>query len=609
MCGIYAYLGDKKSYGEVKLGLEKLAYRGYDSAGIVSVSKGKFLYSKVVGHPENLPDLSHKSKISIGHTRWATHGRPSQDNAHPHFSNNNKIALVHNGIIENYYEIKEFLKTKNFQFYSETDTELIPNLIQFYYNGSAYEEAIAKALRDIKGAYALVISNLNFPNEVIVVRQGSPVAIGKDTKGNFHISSDLRSFPSIVSEILTVDEGKIVKVELEGGVTVKTLNGQIEKVNFEKNNDIIVDYKLGKYSHFLEKEIFEQPIYVRNALSGRVDLNQKIFKLGGIAEKIDQILEADEVIFTGCGSAYYASCIGAQIFENYTRIRTRVIPAGELKYLNPVISEKTVMISVSQSGETADTLGCIKMAKNHHALNLGIINVVNSAIAREVHAGIYIRAGEEKSVASTKSVLNQIIAIILLSLIIASKKNLSVLEYESIVAEINSLPQKIEMILSDAKKIKKVAEKYSDYKNMICIGRGLLDPVAKEGALKIKEISYIHAEGYSAAELKHGPLALIDEDMPTIAMVNSGVLEEKMLSNIMEIKSRLGKVIAIVDDKVSAEVMNSVDDYIQIPSSTNEIFNPILFLIPLQLFSYYIALANNRPIDRPRNLAKSVSVE
>ena len=610
MCGIYAYLGEKKSYPEVKLGLERLAYRGYDSAGIVSIVKDKFISSKVVGHPENLPDLNIKSKISIGHTRWATHGKPSQENAHPHFSNDNKIAVVHNGIIENYYEIKDFLKVNGYSFYSQTDTELVPNLIQYYYsNGLSYEEAILKALKDIKGAYALVISNIDYPHKLTIARQGSPVGVGRDKKGNLYISSDLRSFPNLVNEILSVDEGKLAFVELGGDILIKNLNGKIEEAIFEKNKEKIIDYKLGHYKHFLEKEIFEQPIYVRNALSGRIDLGQKIFKLGGITEKLDKILSADEVIFTGCGSAFYAAVIGSQIFEHYTRIRTRAIPAGELKYLNPVISNKTVLISVSQSGETADTLGCIKMAKNFQATNLGIVNVVNSAIAREVDAGIYIRAGEEKSVASTKSVLNQIIAMILLSIIVASKINLSPLEYESLIREINALPQKIESILEQSQTIKVIAEKYHNYKNLLCIGRGILEPVAKEGALKIKEISYIHAEGYSAAELKHGPLALIDEEMPTIALVNGGVLEEKMLSNIREIKSRSGRVIGIVDDKVSDEIIHSVDDFIKIPASTNKALDSILFLIPLQLFAYYISLANNRPIDRPRNLAKSVSVE
>lgn len=610
MCGIYGFIGNNDSFKEVKSGLEKLSYRGYDSAGISSINDGQYLLSKVVGHPENLPDLELTSKISIGHTRWATHGVPSSENAHPHISNDGKISLVHNGIIENYYELKKFLLEQNFKFYSETDTEIIPNLIQFYLqNINNLELAILNALKEIKGAYAIVFCHLDFPEQVFVARSGSPIAIGKDSNLNIHISSDINSFSPLVERFIAIEEKKFVTIKLCGNIVIKNLDGKIERVSFEKTQNNNLSYNLGSFSSFLEKEIFEQPIYIRNAISGRVDLNEKIFKLGGVLRAVDKILESEEVIFTGCGSAYYAAKVGSQIFESYTRIRSRAIPAGELKYLNPVINKYTTLISVSQSGETADTLGCIKMAKNHGATNIGIVNVVNSTIAREVDCGIYIRAGEERSVASTKSVLNQILSMIMLAIITASKRSLSAIEYESLVFEISGLPSKIENILLLSESIRTIAEKYKDSKNLLFIGRNLLEPIAKEAALKTKEISYVHAEGYSAAELKHGPLALIDEEMVTIALVNSGPMEDKMLSNIKEIKSRLGKVIAIIDDKVSEEIIKSVDDYIVIPSVTNKILDPILFLIPCQLIAYYIALLNSRSIDRPRNLAKSVTVE
>jgi len=609
MCGIFGYIGGEDSHQRVKLGLEGLAYRGYDSAGIVSVVNNKFEENKCVGHPEELLDLDIESNLSIGHNRWATHGAPSALNAHPHFSNDGKIALVHNGIIENYYEISDFLEKNNFSFYSDTDTELIPNLIQYYMGNLNIVDATIAAMNDIRGAYAMAFIHINHPEKIIIARLGSPVCVGRDASGGIYVSSDAGALPQSVKEVMDIGDGKLVVADSCGSVVVKNLEGNTLEHKFEEAEIKEKNYTIGSFNHFLEKEIFEQPIYLRNAISGRVNIDKKIIKLSGISGHIQSILDAEEIIYTGCGSAYYAACIGAQSMESVARKRVRVMPAGDLKYYNPVINEKTVLIAVSQSGETADTIGCIKMAKNHGATTLGVVNVVNSTISRMVDSGIYIRAGEEVSVASTKSVINQMMAMISLAVLVGSKRDLSELEYESLISELHCLPNMIDKVLLESGMIEEIAKKYANYSNMLCIGRGALEHIAKEAALKIKEISYIHAEGYSAAELKHGPLALIDENMPTLAMVASGPMEGKMLSNIREIKSRGGAVIGVVSSDVSKETRRVLDEIIEVPACSNKLLEPLLFLVPCQLFSYFLAKENGRCIDRPRNLAKSVTVE
>jgi len=610
MCGIFGYIGGDNSHQEVKLGLERLAYRGYDSAGIVSIVNNKFEENKCLGHPEELLDSDIKSNLSIGHNRWATHGEPSVLNAHPHFSNDKKIALVHNGIIENYCEINKFLKKNGFSFYSDTDTELIPNLIQHYMKNLDIVDATIAAMNHIRGAYAMVFVHIDYPNQINVARLGSPVCLGRSDSGSICISSDTNSLPLSTKEVMTIDDGKLVIANSDGNIIVKNLEGNTLEHKFETASiKKEKNYEIGDFSHFLEKEIYEQPIYLRNALSGRVNLDKGLIKLSGISDYIEDILNAEDIIYTGCGSAYYAACIGAQAMESIARKRVRAMSAGELKYYNPVMNEKTVLIAISQSGETADTIGCIKMAKNHGVTTLGVINVVNSTISRMVDAGVYIRAGEEVSVASTKSVTNQIVTMLSLAILVGSKKDLSILRYESLISELHSLPNIIDTILTEDNKIQRIAKKYANYNNVLCIGRGYLKHVAKEAALKIKELSYIHAEGYSAAELKHGPLALIDKSVPTLALITSGPMEEKMLSNIREIKSRGGKVIGIVNSDVSKETKKVLDDIIEIPSCSNKMLNSLTFLVPCQLLSYYLARENGHHIDRPRNLAKSVTVE
>jgi len=610
VCGIFGYIGGENSYGEVKSGLERLSYRGYDSAGIASVSSGSFQILKCTGHPEDLEDSNVLSGLSIGHNRWATHGTPSLKNAHPHVSNDGKIALVHNGIVENYSEIKNLLISNGFELYSDTDTELIPNLIQHFFNECGdISIATTSAMSHIRGAYAIVFLHLDYPEQINIARLGSPVCIGRSKQGEYYISSDENSLSMNVDDVMIIDDNKFATISKEGGVKIRNLNGENVPAIFREANINHGNYSLGEHGSYLEKEIFEQPIYIRNALAGRVNGLDTSIRLGGVSEHISEICNADEIIFTGCGSAYYAACIGAYAMEGLARKRTRVLPAGELKYNNVVMDDKTVLISVSQSGETADTIGCIKNAKNHNVSLLGVVNTPNSTISRMVDAGIYIRAGNEISVASTKAVLNQIVAMISLAAVVASQRDYSPLSYEGLINELLKAPTSIENILSISGDIEKISKKYSKYNSMICIGRGALTPIAMEAALKIKEISYIHAEGYSAAELKHGPLALICEDVPTIAFVDAGVIEEKMLSNIREIKSRGGRVLGVVSDACSQEVMDSVDDLIVVPNCSYKVLSPINFLIPAQLLSYYLARNRGLPIDRPRNLAKSVTVE
>ncbi len=611
MCGIFGAIGKENVFYDVKPALERLSYRGYDSAGIAALDGDKFKVIKCLKHPENLEEIKFSSNAVIGHNRWATHGKPSIKNAHPHLSNDGKIALVHNGIIENYPELKSFLLDKGFKFYSDTDTEIIPNLIQYFYSKcNDIEEAVKLSAKEISGAYAILFMHTDFKEKLFIVKLGSPVCIGQDDGSKTFICSDFASLPVSTKTAVPIEDGKFITVDSDKNIIVKALSGKIDNIKLE---NIEVDPELhscGDYNSFFEKEIIEQVDTVSNAIRGRVIIDPPQIRLAGISENIEDILKSKEVIFTGCGSALCAAQVGAFAMENMARIRSRAISAGELKYYNPVIDKDTILIAVSQSGETADTLGCIRMAKERGAKCIGIVNVPNSAIAREVSSGIHIRAGTEVSVASTKAVTNQIIAMISMAALVASKKDLSSVAYESFILELHKLPSIIKDILKQNDKIKEIATKYKDVGNMICIGRNSLEPIANEIALKIKELSYIHAEGYSAAELKHGPLALISEDFPVIALVGSGVIAEKILSNIREVKSRDGKVIAIIEEaEYSDKIISEVDDYIVIPSISHRVISTIPYMVVGQLLALHLAELNNRTVDRPRNLAKAVSVE
>lgn len=610
MCGIFGVISKEDISEEVQPALERLSYRGYDSAGIAYSYKDGFKLIKCLGHPENLSDMRVKSHLAIGHNRWATHGKPSVQNAHPHLSNDGKIALVHNGIIENYSELKQFLEERGFEFFSETDTEIIPNLLQYFYEQKKdIEKAIIETSLKISGAYAIVFIHSDFKENLFILKLGSPVCIGKDSERTF-VCSDMASLPISTKTAVPIEDDKYIIIDADQDITMKSLNGKKMRLTLSEVEINPELHTLGEYESFLEKEIHSQVYTVRNAISGRVSIDNIEVKLSGIDESIDDIMNCKEIIFTGSGSALYAARIGAFAMENMARIRTRAIPAGELKYYNPVIDSDTVLIAVSQSGETADTLGCVKMAKERGATCIGIVNVPNSAIAREVDSGIYIRAGSEISVASTKAVTNQIIAMISMAALLASKKDLSSLSFEKFIKELHDLPDLITEVLNNKEEIKSVAKKYKDCDNIICIGRNVLEPIAGEIALKIKELSYIHAEGYSAAELKHGPLALICKDFPVIALVGNGIIAEKMLSNIREVKSRDGRIIAIVEKSgFNDKIISEVDDCIVIPDVNYKIIGSILYMIVGQLLTLYLAEMNNRVLDRPRNLAKAVSVE
>jgi len=609
MCGIFGAIGQINIYDEMGLALERLSYRGYDSAGIAALQEDEFDITKCVGHPENLDRKTLSANIAIGHNRWATHGLPSTSNAHPHLSNDKKIALVHNGIIENYLELKEFLEKLKFNFYSETDTEIIPNLIQHYYKetGDLYK-AIDLSSKMMRGAYAIVFMHLDFPNDLFVVKYGSPICIGVGESATY-ISSDINSLPISTKKAVALDDDRVVKVDISGNIKIHSLGGASGSLEFDDIKIPENQYILDGYNSFLEKEINEQPIYSKNVIAGRILPGDGLIKLAGISSDIDSIICADEVIFTGCGSAFLAAQIGAYAMETLARKRCRAIPAGELKYFNAVLNKKTVMIAVSQSGETADTLGCLRAAKNHGALTLGVVNVPSSSIAREVSSGIHIRAGQEVSVASTKAVTNQVISLVSLAVLVASKKDLSKRAFSNIISDLYNIPEIISKTLELSDEIRGVAKLYADKPSILCIGRDILEPVAREAALKIKEVSYIHAEGYSASELKHGPLALITENMPTIAFGSANLLEDKLLSNIMEIKSRGGPVISVLDENCGGSLKSIADHTIIVPGTSFSYTSVIPRLVVGQLFALHLADLNKRPIDRPRNLAKSVTVE
>lgn len=608
MCGIFGAVGAEDAYNGTRDGLVRLAYRGYDSAGVATLNNKEIEIWKAMGHPESLPIVTSESETAIGHTRWASHGVPSEMNAHPHISNDKKIALVHNGIIENYSELKKFLVAEGYDFYSDTDTEVLPNLLQYYISqGNDLEKSILELSAVVRGAYAIAFLHEDYPKQINVVRLGSPLWIGKSDK-SFFISSDMNSLPMIVNKAQPLDNGKMAFIR-KNSLVIKDLSGKRERPKFNNVKIGFEGYSKSGYEHYMEKEVFEQPDYLKMSIAGRVIANDSLIKLSGISDDLGKIMDADEIVYTGCGSAFYAAKIGAQAMESIARKKTRAVPAGELQYLNPVITDKTVLVVVSQSGETADTIRCIERYQEHGATVIGVVNVVNSTISNLVSSGIHIRAGQEISVASTKAVTNQIMIMVCMAALIASKRDLSPITYGSFIEECLLVPHQIEKVLSRASEVKEIARKYADRENMFCIGRAYLEPIAREAALKIKEIAYIHAEGYSAAELKHGPLALISDDCFTLALVDSSPLGEKMLSNIREIKSRSGQVIVFAEESAVEKVGEFADEIFVLPDVGFPSLKVFTFLIASQLFSYYLAKERNCEIDRPRNLAKSVTIE
>ena len=614
MCGIVGYIGNKEAYPIIINGLKRLEYRGYDSAGFV-VNAGKFISEKTKGKVSDLEEKSAKDTLSgatfgIGHTRWATHGVPNDVNSHPHFSNSGKLVIVHNGIIENYQPIKQRLLKEGYVFHSDTDTEVLVNFIEYIKNKKQLplEEAVRYALNEVVGAYAIAVMEEDHPSKMVVARLGSPLVIGIG-ENEFYIASDASPFIEYTQNALYLEDGEMATIELNQEVQVRKIH------NNEEVDPTIQELKLsidaiekGGYEHFMLKEIFEQPQSIQDTMRGRL-LEDHTTKISGINNNLKQFLSADRIVIVACGTSWHAGLVGEYLFEELARIPVEVEYASEFRYRNPVINPSDVVIAISQSGETADTLAALKLAKERGAFIYGICNVVGSSIARLTHSGTYTHAGPEIGVASTKAFTTQLTVLTLLALHLGHKKGtIDHTTYKKLCQNLALVPDLVAKTIEMTKdKVIEIAQEYKDVSNCIYLGRGYNFPVALEGALKLKEISYIHAEGYPAAEMKHGPIALIDENMPVIFLAPSKGHYEKVVSNAQEIKARKGKIIAIVTqgDKQMTDI---ADHSLEIPE-VDELFSPILSVIPLQLLSYHIAIMRGCNVDQPRNLAKSVTVE
>ena len=617
MCGIVGYTGFQDAYDIVINGLRRLEYRGYDSAGIVLDSdNADFQVAKTKGKVDDLvnvsKDLKGKAHVGMGHTRWATHGAPSDINSHPHLSNNGKIAVVHNGIIENYDAIKTMLIEKGFTFKSETDTEVFVNLVQYFMDLDSelsFPEAVRSALNEVYGAYAITVMHDDFPGLLVVARLGSPLAIGLGDNEYF-IASDASPFVEFTKEAIYLEEGHMATISLNDGVEIRSIKDN------QKISPAVRELKLsleqiekGGYEHFMLKEIFEQPRSIHDTMRGRLLVDEGIIKMAGIWDHLERINKAERIIIIACGTSWHAGLIGEYLIEEFARIPVEVEYASEFRYRNPIITNKDVVIAISQSGETADTMEAIKLAKERGAFVYGICNVVDSSIARVTNAGSYTHAGPEIGVASTKAFTAQLTILSLIALKLGKHNgNLGNADFMRLITELDTLPKKIEEVLESTHEItKKIARNFVNAANFLYLGRGYNYPAALEGALKLKEISYIHAEGYPAAEMKHGPIALIDENMPIVIIAPKKGHYDKIVSNVQEIKARKGKVIAVVN-KGDVQVASMADYVIEIPE-TSECFSPIVASVPLQLLAYYIAVYRGANVDQPRNLAKSVTVE
>lgn len=617
MCGIVGYTGFQDAYEIVINGLRRLEYRGYDSAGIVlESSDNKLEVEKTKGKVEDLVNISKNlkgtAKIGMGHTRWATHGVPSDRNSHPHLSNNGKIAIVHNGIIENYDTIKTMLTEKGFTFKSETDTEVLVNLIQYFMDLNTemdFPTAVRYALNEVYGAYAITVLHEDYPGVLVVGRLGSPLAIGIGEKEYF-IASDASPFVEFTKEAIYLEEGHMATISLEKGVDIRTINDNSKiEPEIQELKLSLEQIEKGGYEHFMLKEIFEQPKSVHDTMRGRLLVDEGVIKMAGIWDHVERFKNANRIIIIACGTSWHAGLIGEYLIEEYARIPVEVEYASEFRYRNPIITDKDVVIAISQSGETADTMAALKLAKEKGAFIYGICNVVDSSIARITDAGSYTHAGPEIGVASTKAFTAQLTILTLIAFKLGKHNgNLGNAEFMSLISELDAIPKKIEEVLNTTHELtQNIAKDFVKATNFLYLGRGYNYPAALEGALKLKEISYIHAEGYPAAEMKHGPIALIDENMPIVIIAPKKGHYDKIVSNVQEIKARKGKIIAVVN-KGDRQVSAMADYVIEIPE-TSECFSPIVASVPLQLLAYYIAVYRGANVDQPRNLAKSVTVE
>ncbi len=610
MCGIVGYIGNKNSVPIIIGGLKRLEYRGYDSAGVGILAGDKCKVVKAVGKVAKLEQALEseniEANVGIGHTRWATHGSPTEENAHPHFNEDGTICVIHNGIIENYSVLKKELQSKGYKFRSETDTEVLVHLIDnFMKNGSSLLKAVRKALIEVEGTFGLAVLSSKEPDKIIAARRGSPLVLGIGNNENF-LASDVTALITHTSQIVYLDDDEIVEVYKDKFEAKTIYDEQIQKEVHEVT--IALDQiSKGGYPHFMLKEIMEQPESITNSMRGRLIYEEGTARLGGLRKAVERLSDAKRIIISACGTSWHAGLVGEYMLEQYVGIPVEVEYASEFRYRNPIITKDDAMIFISQSGETADTLAAMREAKRRGALVLGVCNVVGSSIARESDAGVYIHAGPEIGVASTKAFTSQLVVLSLITLLLARRKSLSEQDGKKIIEELQSIPGKVEQILKLNDQIEEIAENFVDAKNFLYLGRGYNFPVALEGALKLKEISYIHAEGYPAAEMKHGPIALIDKNMPTVFLAPRDSVYDKILSNIEEVKAREGKIITIStedDDK-----LESLSDYVIKIPGTIRMLMPILNVIPLQLLAYHIAVKKGLDVDQPRNLAKSVTVE
>ena len=611
MCGIVGYIGNKKASKIILNGLKRLEYRGYDSAGISTYENGKIKTTKYSGRVKDLENKiisnGHNGSIGIGHTRWATHGKPTDINAHPHNDTFNNISIVHNGIIENYYSIKKYLSSKEYTFKSETDTEVLVQLISHIYKtqNNDFSESVRIALNEIIGAYGIVLMCNDDPDKIIAARLGSPLTIGIGDNEYF-VASDSSPIIEYTRDIIILDEGEMAIISKDGYEIRKIDDNNIVNKEIEKIEHSLEEIEKGEFDHFMLKEIYEQPISLANSIRGRINFESKKIYLGGLNDWVQRIGEADIVYMIACGTSWHAAQIGSYMIEEVLKIPVKVEYASEVRYREVPINSKTAVIAISQSGETADTLAAIKKFKSLGAITMGVVNVVGSSIARETDCGVYIHAGPEIGVASTKAFSSQVAVLSLVALFLKYKSSGAYKEQNEIIESFNNLSQCVNAVLEQSDIIKSIASKYKDSLNFLYLGRGYHFPVALEGALKLKEISYIHAEGYPAAEMKHGPIALIDEQMPVVFIVTKSAYE-KIVSNIREVKSRGGKIL-IITSQHKEELKQYSDDIIYIPE-THKFLSPIISSVPLQLLAYYIAVLKGCDVDQPRNLAKSVTVE
>ncbi|OGC93392.1 MAG: glutamine--fructose-6-phosphate aminotransferase [candidate division Zixibacteria bacterium RBG_16_53_22] len=608
MCGIVGYVGSRKAYPLLMEGLQRLEYRGYDSAGVALIEQGGIVVQKSAGKiailTEKLKDCDFVATTGIAHTRWATHGEPNDINAHPHTGMTGKIAVVHNGIIENFAALKEVLKRQGHIFKTETDTEILAHLIEEYYEGNLLQ-AVRRALTQVEGTYGIAVISTDSPEVMVAARSGSPLVVGCGDGENF-VASDVAALLRHTNRVVYLQDGELAEVT-PGGFSITTIDDVVVSPHLQEISWSLDMIEKGGFDHFMLKEIFEQPDTLKNAMRGRLNFGEATARLNGLNLQYDELRHIRRIILTACGTSWHAALIGEYMIEEYARIPVEVEYASEFRYRSPIIHPGTVVFVISQSGETADTLAAMREAKRKGATCLGICNVVGSTIARESDGGVYIHAGPEIGVASTKAFTSQIMVLSLITILLSRMRNMSYEKGEELINAINTVPEQVRQVLALNDDIKAIAEKYHHKDNFLYLGRGVNFPVALEGALKLKEISYIHAEGYPAAEMKHGPIALIDENMPVVVLAPQDSVYSKITSNLQEIKARKGRIIAVATEG-DVRIRELADEIIYLPR-VHEFIVPVVATIPLQLMAYHMAVLRGCDVDQPRNLAKSVTVE